>query len=257
MTDSAPNNSIQDAIARAKAGAGALAKTGAPGLPDAPIIEAASTGQVGHYTGGGQLAAASLDGFLDAGVNLKPDHWLQTANTGFAVKGHNVPIEDLGSLGLALPGDMQAFYGLRVQVGGQPQYYKTVDRISCTKTGRPWGQLVQEAAAQGQREYKGFDTRFVALQDVKDMKGSVVVPAGKTLGYSSSVTNFDDFTAFAKKVRDKGLFGADLIVTIKCDVRTNDKNPKGWGAVVFDDDFTVFTPEVAEAVAEAVAAAGE
>lgn len=252
MTDTntpAKKNSIQDAIDRAKAGAASLAAN-APGLPDGPasqaVIPAASTG-VGSYAGGQPLA--SLDGFLDAGGNLKPDHWLTTKNTGFGIKGHTVPIEDLGPLGLALPGDMQAFYGLRVNINGNATYYKTVDRITCIKTGRPWGQLVAEAAQQDAREYKGFDTRFVALQDIKDLKGETVVEAGQTLGYSSSITNFDDFFSFAKKVRGAGLFGTDLVVQIRCDVRKNDKNKEGWGAVVFGD-FAPFTPDIAQAVAD-------
>lgn len=249
-TNAAPaKNSIQDAIDRAKAGAASLAQN-APGLPDAPasgaVIPAAATG-VGQYAGG--AAPASLEGFLDAGVNLKPDFWLTTKNTGFGVKDHNVPIEDLGPLGLALPSDMQAFYGLRVNINGTATYYKTVDRITCLKTGRPWGQLIAEAAQQGAREYKGFDTRFVALQDIKDLKGAVVVEAGKTLGYSSSITNFDDFASFAQKVRKDGLFDTDLVVTIRCDVRKNDKNKDGWGAVVFES-YAPFTAEVAQAVAD-------
>lgn len=250
MTDTAAQpNAIQAAIARAKEGAGALA-TGLPTLDTAPAgaIQTAATGP-GSY---GAPAPATLDGFLDAGVNLKPDHWLQTANTGFAIKDHNVPIENLGPLGLCLPGDMQPFYGFRVNIGGQPKYFKSVDRITCLKTGRPWGQVANEAASAGEREYKGFDIRLVCLEDVKDMKGAVVVEAGKTLGYSTSITNFDDIAAFAKKVRDAGLFGQDLVLTVRCDVRKNDKNPKGWGALVIDD-FTVFTREIAEAAAGNVA----
>lgn len=252
MTDqTAPaSNSIQDAIARAKAGAGALAAQ-APGLPEGPVIDAASTGVPGHYNAGAGTVA-TLDGFLDAGVNLKPDVWLSTKNTGFALKGHNIPIEKLGPVGLALPSDMQPFFGLRVQINGAATYYKTGDRLTCLKTGRPWGQLIQEAAAQGAREYKGFDIRLTALEDVKDMKGTVVLEAGKTMGYSTSITNFDDLAAFAKKVRDKNLFGTDLVLEVECDVRKNDKNKDGWGALIVKD-FAVFTPEIAEAVAGATA----
>lgn len=245
MTEQA-SNSIQDAIARAKAGAASLADN-AGGLPDGgALIEAAATG-VGTYTAGAS-APATLDGFLDAGVNLKPDVWLSTKNTGFAIKGHNVPIESLGPVGLALPTDMQPFYGLRVQINGAATYYKTADRLTCLKTGRPWGQLLQEAASQGAREYRGFDIRLTALEDVKDMKGAVVLEAGKTMGYSTSITNFDDLAAFALKVRNGGLYNTDLVLTVRCDVRKNDKNKDGWGALVVDD-FTVFTPEIAEAVA--------
>ena len=248
MTDTttAPN-SIQAAIEKARQGAGALAAQAAPGLPSGPVIEASATG-VGQYTGG--AAPASLEGFLDAGVNLKPDFWLTTKATGFGVKNHPVPIESLGPIGLALPSDMQAFYGLRVNINGSATYYKTVDRITCLKTGRPWGQMIQEAANAGAREYRGFDIRLTALEDIKDMKGAVVVEAGKTLGYSTSITNFDDMAAFAKKVRDQGLFGTDLVLTVECEVRKNDKNKEGWGALVVKD-FVPFTPEVAEAVASA------
>ena len=80
--------------------------------------------------------------------------------------------------------------------------------------------------------------------------GAVVVEAGKTLGYSTSITNFDDMAAFAKKVRDQGLFGTDLVLTVECEVRKNDKNKEGWGALVVKD-FVPFTAEVAEAVAAA------
>lgn len=248
MTDTtaAPaQNSIQAAVERARSGAASLAAA-QPGLP---VIEAAATG-VGQYTAAAAPALASLDGFLDAGVNLKPDFWLTTKATGFGVKNHTVPIETLGNIGLALPSDMQAFYGLRVNINGSATYYKTVDRITCLKTGRPWGQLIAEAANSGAREYRGFDIRLTALEDIKDMKGDVVVPAGKTLGYSTSITNFDDMAAFAKKVRDQGLFGTDLVLQVRCDVRKNDKNKEGWGALVVED-FVVFTPEIAEAVADA------
>lgn len=247
-TNAAPNNSIQEAIARAKAGAGAVAAN-IQGLPDAPagaVIEAGSTGVPGQYAPAG--AVATLDGFLDAGVNLKPDVWLSTKNTGFALKGHAIPIESLGPVGLALPSDMQPFYGLRVQINGAATYYKTADRLTCLKTGRPWGQLIQEAANQGAREYKGFDIRLTALQDVKDMKGTVVLEAGKTLGYSTSITNYDDMAAFALKVRNKGWFNTDLVLEVECEVRKNDKNKDGWGALVVKD-FAPFTPELADAVA--------
>jgi hypothetical protein len=250
MTDQAPkNNSIQDAIARAKAGAAGLAANaaGLPGQGDVAVIEAASTGVPGQYAPA--QAVASLDGFLDAGVNLKPDFWLSTKNTGFSIKGHTIPIESLGNVGLALPDDMQAFYGLRININGAATYYKTADRIACLKTGRPWGQLIQEAASAGAREYRGFDIRLTALEDIKDMKGAVVVEAGKTLGYSTSITNFDDMAAFALKVRNQGLYGTDLVLTVRCDVRKNDKNKEGWGALVVDD-FAPFTTEVAQAVAD-------
>jgi hypothetical protein len=253
MTDTAqaPKTSIQQAIERAKSGAGALAA----GLPtiETPtsqtgIVQASATG-VGTYDAG-QPPMASLDAFLDAGVNIKPDVWIGVKATGFSIKDHTIPIETLGPVGLSLPGDMQAFYGLRLRIGGQAVYYKTADRRTCLKTGRPWGTLIAEAAQQDEREYKGFDIRFVALQDIVDMKGKVVIEAGKTLGYTTSVTNYDDWATFAKKVRTQGLFGEDLILETRCDVRKNDKNKDGWGAMVVDD-FTVFTAEVAQAVADA------
>lgn len=252
MTDTAPKTSIQQAIERAKSGAGALAGN-LPTLETPPTnaIQGQATG-VAQYTGAPVPQVASLDAFLDAGINIKPDFWIGVKNTGFSIKDHTVPIETLGPVGLSLPSDMQAFFGLRLRVGGQPVYYKTVDRITCLKTGRPWGQLLQEAAAQDEREYKGFDIRLVAFEDIKDMKGKVVIEAGKTLGYTTSVTNFDDFASFAKKVRDAGLFGADLVLEVECEVRKNDKNKDGWGAMVVKD-FTVFTAEVAQAVADATA----
>lgn len=260
MTDKAQPNAIQAAIARAQEAASAVASPAggaAPGLPTAPdgaaqgAIVAGAGGAVGTYVA--TQAPATLDGFLDQGVNLKPDHWLQTKNTGFGIKEHAVPIEDLGPIGLALPSDMQPFFGLRVTVNGSTTYFKTVDRITCLKTGRPWAQLIAEAANHGSREYKGFDIRLTALQDVKDMKGTVVVKAGETMGYSTSITNYNDMASFALKVRQQNLFNTDLVLEVANDVRKNDKNKDGWGALVVKT-FAPMTQEVIDAVAAAQSA---
>jgi hypothetical protein len=220
---------IQNAIEQAKAAAGQLAG-------QLPVIEMEQgVGNAGAVTNYAPVQAASLDGFLDAGVALKVDHWLQTTNMGFKIKGTNLPVDGDLTVLISARNDMQPFYGLRLNIGGKATYFKTVDRVTCLKSGKPWGQVLAEGANAGQREYKGFDIRFSATEDIKDVKGAVVALAGTTLGYSTAITNFNDAADFARKLRERGLVDATVQVSIANDVRTNDANKEGWGAVVFND----------------------
>lgn len=220
------NDQVKAAIAQAQAQAGELANANPP-IDLAPVASAG-----GQVTGYAPSQVATLDGFIDSGSALKVDHWLQTSAFGFSIKNVDGLVNLDAPLGMKLPEDLQPFYGLRINIGGKPTYYKSVDRVSCVKTGKPWGTLMGEAAQQGQREYKGFDCRFRVLAPIKDAKGKVAVEAGKTLGYSTAVTNFADLQEFARKVREQGLYGRDLNVTVENEKRVNDKNPTGWGALI-------------------------
>lgn len=221
------NANIQAAIDAAKANAGELATSNLPVIDMTPAAGAAPT----VYS---QPQAATLDGFLDSGTALKVDHWLQVTNMGFKVKDTNLPVDGDIDVLLANPrADLKPFFGIRINIGGKATYFKTVDRVTCLKSGKPWGQVVAEAANAGEQEYKGFDIRMTAANDVLDVKGNVVAAAGKTLGFSTSITNFSDVADFASKLRSDNLLGVEVAATIANDVRKNDKNKEGWGALTF------------------------
>lgn len=229
------NENIAAGIAAAQAAAGELATQT---LDLVPLTPANGNGVTTYAA----PQAATLDGFLDAGSSLKPDYWLQTSAFGFTVKGNEGLVKLDAPMLMTCRQDLVPFFGIRINIGGKPTYYKTVDHVRCQKTGRPWAEIVNMASQAGQTEYMGFDIRLTATKDIKGDNG-VAVPAGKSVGFSTSVTNFDDIANFARQVKEAGQLGTPILVKVKCEKRTNDKNPSGWGALVVEG----FEPQKAAA----------
>ena len=226
-------NSIDAAIERANAASkGALSALSV--LPEAPddAIDLPSTGVVGSYA---QTAPASLDGFLEAAAPLKVDHWLGAEAGNWTIGGKTISAKAIPEVIINFS-DARPFYGIRIgKQNEKPRYFKTIKKDVCVKTGRPWGDVVREAALNGQNEYKGFDLVMRATSDIKDVDGDVVVKAGEVLGFTTAITNFYEPQALGLRLRDAGLLNTPAVVELKHVKKTNDKNPKGWGSIDFGE----------------------
>lgn len=222
-------NTIDQAIAKAQAARG-QAVTVLDQAPEGAIDMLPTAGSPASYA---PVVPATLDGFLDAAAPLKVDHWLGAEATGWTIGGAMVPPKGIPEV-ITTFRDWRPFYGIRIgKQGEKPRYFKTLKKDVCVKTGRPWIDVVREAAAQGQNEYTGFDIVMRATSNVKDIESNVVAKEGSVLGFTTSITNFYEPQTLGLQLREAGLIDTPVRVELKHVKKTDDKNPKDWGAIDF------------------------
>tara|TARA_Y100001001_G_scaffold163782_1_gene193820 strand:+ start:15490 stop:16173 length:684 start_codon:yes stop_codon:yes gene_type:complete len=184
---------IDDAIAAAEAKAA-----------ETPGTDVATQNAGGDLAPAGGALDMSLTGFLKAG-GISPDKWLQVKDSGFRIdKGEKAMIEEVEvEINFA---DVKLFQGLRIQApGGKPEYIKTYDGRTEARTGQTWGIAVAEAngrSATPQNPYRGADILMSLTSDT--VQGKTTVPAGTTLGYTTSITGFGAFQSFLATLIEAG-----------------------------------------------------
>lgn len=221
------SQTIEAAMAQAKAGAAKFTQD----------VNASMGGQVAQYGGGGAVAAAPQRGALlsfddlDGGA-INVAGWLKLSAFGMTIGADKTLFEefdviiDLSEIG----------YHYAVRFGNPVQYRKSYDRVSDSRGGS-WMQSLADAAriTAGAAEYRSADIPFYPLSDIKSKSGQVLIAQGEAMGTGLSMTAFKGFSTFLKQARKAGInIEQDKIqLKIKHKLRTNDKNPQGWGEIEF------------------------
>jgi hypothetical protein len=136
---------------------------------------------------------------------------------------------------------VKVFYGIRY--GASPtKYERSYDRILNARNKRPWADCVAEGMRMDPKcrgDYRGVDLPFTVVNDVigKDGK-TVLIGAGKTLGWTSSVTNWKQWLEFSApyyKLMDNGAIAEDALVRGKIVHELGENKDFTWGLVTFGD----------------------
>lgn len=168
---------------------------------------------------------------------MRPDAYLKVTAAGFNVgKDTKTFFEELPvefRIGAAKP-----FYGLRY--GNPAKYERSYDRQYNARSKKDWSACVAEAARLDPRctgDYPAVDLLMVVTEDIKGKDGSVLLEKGKTLGWTSSVTNWGEWVAFIEPIyalQDAGIIVGDPMVRGKIVHAQKSKEGNTWGAVNFD-----------------------
>lgn len=135
--------------------------------------------------------------------------------------------------------EAKAFYGVRF--GNPAKYLRSFDRLVETRSKRPWADVVAEAQRLDPRcrgDYRGVDIPFAVMRDIADASGKVLIETGEKLGFTSSITNWQDWVNFITpyfNLMDAGQLSEDALVRGKI-VHAQRKDANNvWGAVTFVD----------------------
>jgi hypothetical protein len=169
----------------------------------------------------------------DMAGGMTVDLWLKVNEHGLEFN------KKLIQSGVRVSIDMTAVQVAYAAKSGNPaQYIKTYDRVTEAKGGS-WEQALAKAVsiAPGTREYRSADVPMTLLQDViyvdpKTKKEEVVVEAGKTIGNSTSTTNWGNWQAFWRSCVAAGLGSSTVVAEISSEAKTN-TNGNNWGVIVF------------------------
>lgn len=135
--------------------------------------------------------------------------------------------------------EAKPFYGVRF--GNPAKYLKSFDRMTESKSKRPWADVVAEAQRQDPKcrgDYRGLDLPFTVLKDLTDESGKVLVAAGEKIGWTSSITNWNDWVQFATPfytLMDGGVLSEGALLRGKIVHAQRKDSNNVWGAVTFVD----------------------
>lgn len=174
---------------------------------------------------------ATLDTLTNSGMNV--DDWLKVNGTSILI-GSKTNIVESFKARMRLQ-DITVFYGVRF--GDPATYFKSFDRVTCVQGGS-WPEALQKAQRADPKckgEYIGGDFTVVTAEDVKDVKGVVVIEAGKRLGHSTSPTGGKPLAGLIRELRDVHKAAMDdwVLVNIKHVQRTK-PGVAPWGVFEFE-----------------------
>lgn len=226
------NNAVNEAIAAAKAQAANAPK---PSTEVATV--AAGNNAVAAYQPTTKLSHDDLDN-----GSLAVDGFVQSKFEGltFKMQDENLTkgttIVDEALVTLNFSENVTVFRGMKY--GNKPTIYiKTFENGDGAKEARS-GQLWTAAVAKAKLadpnayEYTGADIEMKAKEDIKDVKGKVVVPAGMSLGHSTTPTGLKSLKALRKAIEAANLLDSEVVVKL-----TNTPQSKGgndWGILTFE-----------------------
>lgn len=148
---------------------------------------------------------------------------------------------------------IKPFYGCRF--GDPAKYIKSFDRLTESKTKRPWADMVAEAQRLDIKcsgDYPSADIPLTVLIDLAPKKGGeLLCAAGEALGLTLSITNFTGFAQFIgpyENARDGGGLADDALLRGKLVHTQRTKGSNTWGIVEFRD-FLIVNEAAGEAAA--------
>lgn len=114
--------------------------------------------------------------------------------------------------------------------GGNPvRYAATVDGKTCVQGGS-WFEAVSDIQkiAPNARPYNCVDLPMKIAKDITAYNGSVICPAGETVGHTTSTTNWKEWLSFYRSLPDQ--HGVVFAKVTRKDVK---KNNNQWGLLEF------------------------
>ena len=231
-------NAVNDAIAKAQEAAAtvveavpAVVQAGAP-ANDVPVAYVPAR------------APSMADAMASA--QMRPDEWLKVKEHGLLLGTSREAIETMTVM-IDMTEKNGFYMKESIKYGNPAVYMSTYDGVTCDKGG-PWIAAIGKAQAADPRAkpYYSVDIKMTLMEDVKQIKGGKkheFGDAGKTLGHSTSTTNFDEWREFYRECSAAGLLNRKVIAILSVKQLEN-KAGNAWGVIVFT---LVGAAEVAEA----------
>lgn len=207
---------VQEAMDRAKAAQIEAARVPALSTPASTAVSVAPQ----------KLSMESM-----AGGGMTVDKWLKVNEDGIKVGDSKLLIGDV-ICSIDMTEGLGFILKMAIKGGNPAQYAYTTDMVNCV-TGGSWEAAqnrIRALSPQPTSPYRSVDLPFTATGDLVDMVKSVVAKKGDVLGYSTSTTNWANWTAFHKEVADAGLMDTVVNVKLTAQARTN-KNNNLWGVL--------------------------
>lgn len=163
---------------------------------------------------------------------LSVDSWLKPKEFGMVI-GDSSKLFQTCRASIDMT-DGRGFVVKRAAKGGNPAVYVyTTDGVSAVGGGS-WEAAVAKVRAMvppSTGEYRCVDLPFTLLEDVV-VGGDKVMEAGKTVGYTTSTTNWKNWETFYRAVSEAGLMGRVVEVELSVEPRVNKAGNK-WGVLKF------------------------
>jgi hypothetical protein len=215
---------IQKAIAAAEAKAAETA---------GPDTDGAATGtQVATNTPQRGGSAISLRDQVESSTTVDTYAKLKDVGINLGADPKFLCDEFLAKINLS---DVVAFAGLRFGQGSSTTYKRSLDRQTESQTGRSWGDVVGEAQRIDPKckgDYDAADVPMTLIDDVEGGKGKDPIKAGTVVGYTTSITGYKFFKAFAQQIYKAGLDDVDLKVRVFHEALESNGNT--WGVLNFE-----------------------
>lgn len=166
----------------------------------------------------------------EAEASMAVDHYLKVDKYGLHVGDDKAQFDDMAvtiKLSEVILGD-----SVRYTAGGKTTYHKTYDGVRAVN-GKPWAEVVQTAQQMDPNckgDYPMAEIPMTLTESLK-LKSGDVVEAGKRIGYTTSITGYKTFIAWAKEAR--AAYGEDAAVKVQLGWTPQKKNGNEWGEVTF------------------------
>lgn len=221
----ASNSALDNVLAAAEA---AAANFQPPALTTGNAVPAAAN------QNSNALAKPSMADVLNGG-GLSVDHFLQNKAEGFKINKDMKGLLDEIIVEIDLS-DVTVIYSSRHESGGKTVFLKSYDGVR-TDQGENFQAKIAHYDATGYKGsgiYQTVEIPCELVEDVKDPKSSLVIPAGSTIGITPSLTGFKEFQKFMKKLAKTNPELVDDVVKVKVEhlKRTNSNNNE-WGVCTF------------------------
>lgn len=244
-TNAAPLTAVQQAIAAAaaaQASQSAATAAPAPAAAAAPGTAVATT-STGAVTTAVAAPKMSMEDAM--GSSLSVDAWMKVSEDGIKIGESPVLIDGDPIHVVINMTDGIGFVVKNAIKGGNPaQYAYTQDNVTAT-TGGSWeaaqAKIRSLPGASGASPYRAVDLPMRVPKDIvvsvlnkatKQPEDVVVCPAGKTLGHTTSTTNWKAWELLYREVSSKGYMGQEILVNVGYEKRKN-AGGNTWGTLTF------------------------
>ena len=217
-------NAVNDAIAKAQAAAAAT-------IDAVPALVQAEVAPV-HAAYVPARAPSMADAMASA--QMRPDEWRKVKEHGLLLGTSRDAIETM-TVEIDMTEQSGFYMKESIKYGNPAVYLSTYDGVTCDKGGA-WVHAIAKAQAADPRAkpYYSVDIKMVLIEAVKNAKGEAheLGVAGKTLGHSTSTSNFDEWREFYREVAAAGLVGRKVVAKLTVKPLEN-KAGNAWGVIDF------------------------
>lgn len=181
------------------------------------------------------LSKPSMSDVLNGG-GLSVDEYLQNKSEGFRISKEMKGLLDEIIVEIDLS-DVAVIYSSRHEQSGKTVFLKSYDGIRTDQNENFQGKIAHYDAMgyKGSGIYQTVEIPAELLDDTKDPKSTLVIPAGTTIGITPSLTGFKEFQKFMKKLNKTNPELVEDVVKVKVGhlKRTNTNNNE-WGVSTFE-----------------------
>lgn len=223
----ASNSALDNVMAQAEAAAANFVPTA--------VVTGGNTLPVAANQNSTALSKPSMQDVLDGG-GLSVDEYLTNKAEGFRIGKEMKGLLDDIIVEVDLS-DVTVIYSSRHEQAGKTTFLKSYDGVRTDQNENFQAKIAHYDAMgyKGSGIYQTVEIPCELVDDVKDPKSTLVIPAGTTIGITPSLTGFKEFQKFMKKLNKTNPELVEDVVKLKVShlKRTNTNNNE-WGVCTFE-----------------------